>query len=74
MERYDVVLNLITMTKENAVLSRRDMPVTVLATSRNEAILAGLDVGQAISRSANCSGGEVGIFFRVTGLTKKDTI
>ena len=74
MERYDVVLNLVTMTKENVVLSRKEMPVTVLATSRNNAILAGLDVGQAIARSANCSSGEVAIFFRVTDVVMKDTI
>lgn len=74
MERYDVVLNLVTITKENIVLSRKEMPVTVLATSRNNAILAGLDVGQAIARSANCSNGEVAIFFRVTSVTEKDII
>lgn len=74
MKRYDVVLNLVTMTNENIVLSRKEMPVTVFATSRNNAILAGLDVGQAIARSANCSNGAVGIFFHVTGVTEKDIV
>ena len=71
MKKFDVSLDLVTMTKEGKLLSENTMPVTVLAEDRGGAILAGLDVGQAVARSANCSNGAVGIYFRVTSVTEK---
>lgn len=71
MKKFDVSLDLVTMTKEGKLLSKNAMPVTVLADDRGGAILAGLDVGQAVARSANCSNGAVAIYFRVTSVTEK---
>ena len=71
MKKFDVSLDLVTMTKEGKLLSKNAMPVTVLADDRGGAILAGLDLGQAVSRSANCSNGAVAIYFRVTSVTEK---
>lgn len=71
MKKFEVSLDMITITKEGKLLSKNTLPVTVLAEDRGGAILAGLDVGQAIARSANCSNGSVGIYFRVTGVAEK---
>lgn len=71
MKKFDVSLDVVTITKEGKLLSKSIMPVTVLAEDRSGAILAGLDVGQAIARSANCSNGAVGIYFRVTTVAEK---
>lgn len=74
MKKFTACLELATITKDGRVLSLNEMPVTVLAEDRNGAILAGLDVGQAVSRSGNCSGGSVGIFFRVVWVIEKETL
>ena len=71
MKKFDVSLDMVTMTKEGKLLNKNTMPVTVLAEDRGGAILAGLDVGQAVARSANCSNGAVAIYFRVTSVTEK---
>lgn len=71
MKKFEVFLDMVTMTKEGRLLSKNILPVTVLAEDRGGAILAGLDVGQAIARSANCSNGAVGIYFRATAVTEK---
>ena len=74
MKKFDVFLEMVTMTKEGQLMMKNTMPVTVLADDRGGAILAGLDVGQAVSRSANCSNGEVAIYFRATAVTEKVTL
>ena len=71
MKKFEVSLDMVTMTKEGKLLSKNILPVAILAEDRGGAILAGLDVEQAIARSANCSKGAMGIYFRVTGVTEK---
>ena len=71
MKKYTVDVDTITITKDGHVMMKNTMPVTVLANDRNGAILAGLDVGQALARSANCADGQVAIYFRVIGVTEK---
>ena len=73
MKKFDVSLEMVTMTKEGQLMMKNTMPVTVLANDKGGAILAGLDVGQAVSRSANCSSGAVAIYFRVIAATEKAT-
>ena len=71
MKKFSLVLDVITMTKDNHVLSHEKIPVSVFAEDRGSALLAGLDVGQALARSSNASNGEIAIFFRVIGLTEE---
>lgn len=74
MKKFTACLEIATITKDGRVLSVNEMPVTVLAEDRNGALLAGLDVGQAVARSSNCSDGSVGIFFRMVRVIEKETL
>lgn len=71
MKKYDVNVETVTITKDGRVMMKGTIPVSVFANDRGGAILAGLDVGQALARSANCTKGQVGIYFRVTDVTEK---
>ena len=74
MKKFEVCLDMITVNKHGKVMEQNCLPVTVFADSRGEAITASLDVGQAISRSANCSCGDIAIFFRATTITELEEV
>ncbi len=71
MKKFSLTLDAVTMTKDNHVLNHEKIPMSVFAEDRGGALLAGLDVGQALSRSTNASKGEISTFFRVIGLTEE---
>ena len=56
---------------ENKIYYQHNNTLPLCANSRQEAIMAGLDVGQAISRSANAMNGKKAIYFRVLGVEEK---
>lgn len=52
-------------------LYKHNFTIPVFANNRHEAMLAGLDVGQAVSRSAN-NVKEGSIYFRVLGINEQN--
>ena len=74
MKKYSATIQSITLNRAREIKKVDELVVSVLGNNQSEAIKAALDIGQACSRSANNSNGELGIFFRVLGVREVGTI
>ncbi len=70
MQKFKATVDCIIIDKNRKVVGSQAFDVEVLGNSRGEAIIAALDIGQALARSANSSKGERAIYFRVVNITE----
>lgn len=70
MKQFKATVDCIVTDKDRKVVGSQKFEVEVFGNSRGEAIISALDVGQALSRSANNSKGERAIYFRVINITE----
>jgi hypothetical protein len=67
MKTFKADIDCITINNHGEMLNYKSIPVKIDGENRNEALLTALDMGQALSRSANRMEDRA-IFFRVTNL------
>lgn len=72
MKMWKATIDALIVNKTCDKVTQTQTVVYVPADSKGNAILAALDMGQAMSRSTNHTFGELGIYFRVVNVEETD--
>lgn len=72
MKMWKATIDALIVNKTCDKITQTQTVVYVPASSKGSAILAALDMGQAMSRSTNLAPGKLGLYFRVVGVEETE--
>ena len=72
MKMWKATIDALIVNKTCDKVTQTQTVVYIPADSKGNAILAALDMGQAMSRSTNLTPGELGLYFRITGIEETE--